>query len=290
MTDPRLALARFDGIARTRELRGEGCDPRALAAAVRRGEIRRVRIGWYASVNLPSSVTESLRVGGRAACVTAARIRGLWVLDEDPPLHVEVAAHDSRFRPPGDATRRAVTAELRPIRLHWGRWSHEPGTRAAQTVVEAIATMVTCCTDEAVICAIDSALHLRLTTQLELARVLSRRGRRLLARADARAESGVETIFRLRALAAGFRFRTQVALPGRLRVDFLLGDRLVVEVDGRAHHAGPTAFAADRDRDAWLAAMGYRTVHFSYEQVVHRWHEVESVLRLMLRRGEHLAA
>ena len=87
---------------------------------------------------------------------------------------------------------------------------------------------------------------------------------------------------------AGYRFRTQVVIPGG-RVDFLFGDRLVVEVDGSEFHSGHDAFVADRERDAWHTAIGYGVVRFTYGQVVHRWEEVESVLRLLHARGEHLA-
>jgi very-short-patch-repair endonuclease len=59
-------------------------------------------------------------------------------------------------------------------------------------------------------------------------------------------------------------------------------------VDGAEHHAGTDAFRRDRERDAWHAALGYRPMRFTYDQVVNRWAEVESVLRLLLQRGEHL--
>ena len=109
---------------------------------------------------------------------------------------------------------------------------------------------------------------------------------RILRLCDGSAESGVETIFRLRASESGFRFRTQVRLTGS-RVDFLFGDRLIVEVDGSEHHAGHDAFVSDRERDAWHAASGYYVVRLTYDQVVHRWHEVESLLRILHARGEH---
>jgi very-short-patch-repair endonuclease len=146
--------------------------------------------------------------------------------------------------------------------------------------------MVGCVSEMEAICSVDSALHLGLVTLEQVSRHLSQRGRKVLRHCLASAESGVESIFRVRAARAGFRFRTQAELAGG-RVDFVFGERLLVEVDGSAHHSGHEEFVRDRERDALHKALGYVVVRFSYEQVVHRWHEVESVLTLIVARGEH---
>jgi len=54
-------------------------------------------------------------------------------------------------------------------------------------------------------------------------------------------------------------------------VDFLWPDqRLVVEIDGFAFHGGRAAFEDDRDRDAKLAAVGYRVIRFTWRQLTRR--------------------
>ncbi len=45
---------------------------------------------------------------------------------------------------------------------------------------------------------------------------------------------------------------------------------LVVELDGRATHGTRRAFQADRDRDTSLAALGYRTLRFTWWDVTKR--------------------
>jgi uncharacterized protein DUF559 len=45
------------------------------------------------------------------------------------------------------------------------------------------------------------------------------------------------------------------------------GRRLVVELDGRAHHAVAAAFERDRRRDVDLEARGWRVVRFSWRQL-----------------------
>jgi hypothetical protein len=65
-------------------------------------------------------------------------------------------------------------------------------------------------------------------------------------------------------------------LHGR-EVDLLWREHgLVVELDGRAHHASRSAFEADRRRDADLQARGIRVLRFTWRQVTG---EPEWVLR-----------
>ncbi len=71
------------------------------------------------------------------------------------------------------------------------------------------------------------------------------------------------------------------------RVDFLLGDRLVLQIDGG------TQVGAQRDRDnahdAELLLLGYHVVRVGYAQVVHRWHEVQDTIARAVAQGLHLA-
>ncbi len=278
------AIAGMGGIARTRELRARGFSPSEIATAIRHGSIQRLRIGWYGSRSLPDHVVRAHRVGGRPACVTVAAAHGLWML-EAPVLHIEVAPSDSRFRSPSDASRAIRLRGHDDVIAHWV--SRTDSMRAGQPLDRALAQMVGCVSELAAVSTIDSALNHRITTLDRVASHLSERAQAILRLCDPTAESGVESIFRLRGQKAGFKFRCQVELPGG-RVDFVLGERLLVEVDGSEHHSGHAEFVRDRERDALHKALGYVVVRFTYEQVVHRWHEVESVLFLIVSRGEHL--
>jgi very-short-patch-repair endonuclease len=54
------------------------------------------------------------------------------------------------------------------------------------------------------------------------------------------------------------------------RVDFLWrAERLATETDGAATHLTPTAFEDDRHRDAHLSMLGFRTLRFTWRQVVY---------------------
>ena len=54
-------------------------------------------------------------------------------------------------------------------------------------------------------------------------------------------------------------------------VDFVWRDkRLIVEVDGYAHHRSPTQFETDRERDVTLALAGWQVARFTWTQVTNR--------------------
>ena len=55
--------------------------------------------------------------------------------------------------------------------------------------------------------------------------------------------------------------------------------RLVVEVDGEAHHVGSGAFRRDRERDAALMAAGYQVLRFSWDSIVN--HPERTIARLL---------
>ena len=79
----------------------------------------------------------------------------------------------------------------------------------------------------------------------------------------------------------GLRVRQQVQI-GVDRVDVLIGDRLVIELDGREFHDHD----ADRMRDARLSVRGYRVLRFSYWQVMNDWRAVEASVMASIARGD----
>jgi very-short-patch-repair endonuclease len=66
-------------------------------------------------------------------------------------------------------------------------------------------------------------------------------------------------------------------------VDFLFADqRVAVETDSWRWHRGRAAFERDRDRDAALAAAGYRTLRFTDRQIERAPHTVARALAAAL--------
>src|SRR3978361_608451 len=83
---------------------------------------------------------------------------------------------------------------------------------------------------------------------------------------------------------------TQDPSPGVGRVDFVVGERFVVEADSKAWHDGSVAFAEDRRRDLELHARGYIVLRLSYWQVINELDAAMAVIRSIVQRGEHLWA
>jgi very-short-patch-repair endonuclease len=96
--------------------------------------------------------------------------------------------------------------------------------------------------------------------------------------------SGVESAARLGFLDARLPFEVQVVVAEGLRVDFVIDGVVVVEVDGSEFHSGREAFVADRKRDAFLNALGYRVLHFTYAMILFDWPSVLSTVTMVLRR------
>ena len=63
-------------------------------------------------------------------------------------------------------------------------------------------------------------------------------------------------------------------------IDFAhLGLRIAIEVDGRAHHTGRSAFERDRERQNILMLQGWLVLRFTWEQITQRPHEVLAAVR-----------
>lgn len=201
-------------------------------------------------------------------------MHGVW-MRRDPRLHVAFDHGAHRSAPP-------------EVVAHWVSDALQDGL--VESPVRAFDHFVRCGDPLDIVIAADSLLNLHLMTLEQVESVLGRteRGRRMLGRVDGRAESGTETIVRTRLRTRGVLLRSQVAIIGIGRVDFLAGDRLVIEVDGQQWHDGPSQFERDRLRDTRLVARGYLVMRFSYRRVMNELAEVEREVLAVVRAREHL--
>ena len=277
MTTLHATLTSTGGVASTARLLRHGITARELAEAVRSGTIQRVRQGWYALPETPQDVTTAVRVGGSLACVSALRRAGIW-LPFDSRVHVAVPAHASRLRVEPSAV------------IHWCAPAHAEFVPVIP-LPEALGQAAVCLPAEFALVAIDSALNKKLVSRLHLERAfanLPAKARRLLDLADAKSDSGLETLARCRLRRWRIHVRTQVRIPGVGHVDVLVGERLVLELDGRGFHDDGDSFEEDRRRDLELHRLGYIVVRLSYKQVMQQWPQAEVVIREMVRRRDHM--
>ncbi|MGR0320912.1 endonuclease domain-containing protein [Agromyces sp. ZXT2-3] len=261
---------------------------RAVRAAVLDGTVVQVRERWFAVPDAPGDVVRAVRVGGSVTAASVARLEGLWVRP-DRLLHVRVPSTAGRLWSPdaSDTGRVPLDRSKHGVCVHYRTVNGRPSAR--DSVVLALAEMSACAPLLDAQIAVDSALSLGRLTTLELEALREMLGpsrRRLADQADAGCQSGTETIVRLLLRGRRVPHRTQVQIAGVGRVDVLVGDRLVVEIDGEGFHTGPE-FERDRRRDFELTMRGYLVFRLSYSMVMHEWDAVSEGLLALIARGEH---
>lgn len=263
----RVRLHRMQVMTR-RELEANGMRRRAIERALREGDLTRIREGVYVD-GTDAEVIAAVRCGGTVSCGAALRRAGVWVARRG--LHVRV---DPDTRVHGRATR-----------IHRVSGVASDGV---DTVLTALRIACDCMPRDEAVCAIDSVLNRGLASLSSLtAELQSSRAREALERADGRSESGIETLTRLRLRRRGIRLRTQVAIGGVGRVDLLIGDRLVIELDGDAWHSSAEQREADRRRDSALVAKGYLVLRAGYLRVMDDWPAFEAEVLAVVRRRDH---
>ncbi len=261
------------GIARSSQLRRRGATGAQLARAVARGRVDRVRNGVYAVSYLDPTVRAAAAHGGELCCASALRHHGVWTLEDPERLHVWVGPDARVHRHDGC---RCVT--------------HRDDGRAAfgvVSVVQALIQSARCLGSEAFFVSFESAWHMGLLTSADRALVrqgLPARFRYLVDIARPDAESGIESLLRLRLSRLGIPLECQVLIARVGRVDFVLAGRIVLEVDGRLNHDGPSLRHRDLVRDAEAAAAGYETLRFDYALIVYDWPRVERAILAALAR------
>ena len=265
------------GVAPVSALTRAGVEPRRIDAVVRTGPLRRVRRGWVALPEASELLVAAVTLGGALSCTSLLEHRRIWTAHDDR-LHVRVPPHAGHHRPVD-----------RAVRLHRTALIPSP-TAAFDDVATALAIASLCQSTLDAIVSLDSALYQELVTMAGLRQAfepLSAAHRGYLELVDPTSGSGLETKARMRIRSRRVRLRSQVFIEGVGRVDLVLGDRLVLELDGYRWHSTRTAFEEDRRRDLELARRGYRVLRLSWVQVTHDWPACESVILQLVRAGEH---
>lgn len=281
VTDVSAWLRTRDGIAHRDELLREGFSVRVLRDAVRAGRVGSIRRAWLSSPEAAPDLVTAARAGGRVSCVSLARRRGWWMPERvDARIHLHMT--------PGSGSARLAADEAT---LHWTvpLTTRGHGTLTA-AVEDALAHIATCLPFDAALVLWESATRLEglAPEYLRAVRWRSVRARELAEAVTGLSDSGLETLAVLPLRRAGLAVRQQVKIAGRF-VDLLVGERLVVQLDGHAFHSTSADRSRDIAHDAELRLRGYTVLRFSYAQVVHDWRGVESVIRRAVAAGLHVA-
>ncbi|MFF2632147.1 endonuclease domain-containing protein [Microbacterium sp. NPDC058021] len=274
-SDLREWLTRRGGVAHSAEARAQGYSARAMADAVSAG-VRRVRRSWLVLPQVEDAVVRAVAAGGRVTCLTQARRLGLWV-PEHAGIHVAVAPTASRL---GEG-----------VQPHWGS-APVPVSRYAVVdgIVNTLQHVARCVTESDALTVWESAVRARLIDPATLTAVQWRgtRAAAVSALVSRLSDSGLETLFLAGLRAFGLPIRQQVRIDGHL-VDFLIGERLVIQLDGWEFHSTPAARRRDLRDDARLVLRGYTVLRFDWMQVLRQWSFVEETVLLAVAQRRHLA-
>lgn len=263
-----------------RQLRAGGLSRSEIRRCVDAGSLLHLRRGVYSSPDACACVVAAAERGGAIACVTAARHLGLWVLGEDD-LHVWLN-DDGHLRPLQD-----VDVACTP---HWD--TGRPTAFTPPPVPRTLKQILACRGVEEFFVALESARRLGLIHPdglRWLCAATNSIGREAVRLSRDDADSGLESLLRWRLRSHNLPVRTQVRIAGVGVVDILIGDRLIVEADGRENHEGASLRHKDLVRDASAAAWGYTTLRFDYALIVHDWDLVEAAILAAVREGRHMS-
>ncbi|HWL61018.1 MAG TPA: DNA helicase [Microbacteriaceae bacterium] len=195
-------------------------------AGFRRGELDRAGIQsvgrqWLALDTAPPRLVEAATRRSRLACVSAADHHGLSLLRRPTIPHF--------WAPPG-----ARLPSGPPARMHRGRALLAPRPdQLVESLPDLLEHVAGCLPHVEALIVWESAIRQRLVTAGALRQLAWRSpmARTLAAEASSRSDSLLETIVTDSLRHLEMPFRQQVAILGH-RVDILVGDRLVVQLEG----------------------------------------------------------
>lgn len=265
-----------NGIAHSHDVRAAGFTAHAIRVATETGAITRIRRLWLATAAAPRPFRRAATVGGRLACVSAARHHGLWTVD-DERLHLAVAHNASRIDP-GDAL------------VHWNAGPIAPHRyELVEPIVDALVHVADCRPLDHALATWESAVRTGAVSLAYLERLTlrSRSARRILAVCGELSDSGIESIFVIRLARIGIAVRQQASVEGH-RIDGLIGERLVCQIDGYEFHKSAAQRRRDIAHDRRLMLLGYTVLRFDYAQIMFEWETVEAQIRAAMGAGAHV--
>lgn len=262
------------GAARATAARRAGFSAALIAQVVATGALIRVRRVWIVLPDADPLILRAARTGVVVSCVTQARRLELWTRHAPDRVHVGAPPHAGRIDGTGLRVHRA-----RPIILRKPDALVDP-------IENVLGLVASCLPFEEALTVWNSALNSRLV-ELHALQKYAWHGtaRQVLAAATPFSDSGLETIVPERLRFLGVRILRQVWIAGH-RVDFLIGERLVLQIDG-GHHVGAQR-TSDIRHDAQLLLLGYHVIRIGYAQVIDDWPAVQDTIMRAVAQGLHL--
>lgn len=264
------------GVVRSARVRDHGFSRRTVEQAVAEDRLRRPRRGWLAVPSTPRILWDAASRGVIITCRTAAQHYGLWLHDAKGEPHVAVPVTRT-----GNVGVQAKT--------HWGAplVPRDPDA-LIDSIENTLGYIAECEPFEQALATWDSAFNKGLVEISAMKRLnLRPAARRVLDEATPFSDAGLETYLRPRLRWLRLPLRIQTWVHGH-RVDALIGERPVLQIDG-AHHVGVQR-SQDIKHDAERMLFGYHVIRVSYPQVMFAWAEVQELIMRAVAQGLHRAA
>ncbi|WP_298867600.1 type IV toxin-antitoxin system AbiEi family antitoxin domain-containing protein [uncultured Microbacterium sp.] len=280
-TDIAEWMRQHHGIAHTRDLREAGFSRHTVGKAADAGMLQRVHRTWLVAPYCSPARRAAAELSGRATCVSAAELQGLWTPDS-ADIHL--------WLPPTTTTERG--REHPGLLLHWAR-PPVPVARfdTEEPVLNVLFHVARCLEPKLAATVWESALRKSMVTLSQLRRTQWRSpaAQTVLRQVGAQSDSGIETIFLRIARSCGVRVQQQVLIDGH-PVDALIGERLVVQIDGFEFHGEAKDRRKDLRQDARLVLLGYTVLRFDYQQIMFDMRHVQETILNAIAQGLHLFA
>lgn len=264
------------GWAHRADAADEGWTRHRVARAVALESVRVTARVWLHLPAIPAEIELAMRLGARVTCVSALERLGLWVPRAATGRHLAVHPHSGR-----SASGVTLHRHVGPVAV--------PPRVLIDPLENVLARVASCLPRDDALAVWESAINRGVTTSAHLRRVAwtSVVARELAATASAASDSGLETLAVHRLARRGIVALQQVWILGH-RVDLLIGRRLVIQLDGFAHHR-----AAERRRDLGhdrrLRLAGYTVLRYDWLEVHEEWARVIVEIERAIAQGLHLA-
>ncbi|MEY2848160.1 MAG: hypothetical protein RI885_825, partial [Actinomycetota bacterium] len=229
--------------------------------------------------------------GGRLTSFSALAAYGVAV-PESVDLHVHIRANGARLLEPDDRfsrlDRQAATCHVHHHRLV----DDGSSTPARVSLIDAILHASKHARSWDVVAAIDSARHRGVLDTIDVERLrqsLPAATRWLVDVSTDQVGEYIESVARIKLLLAGVPSIPQVNVLDERWIDLVVGDRIAIECDGKGKYERGATVHADRQRDAFLEAVGYHVIRLSYAMIIHDWDATLSMILAVIERRDHLS-
>ncbi|MFK4790378.1 endonuclease domain-containing protein [Microbacterium sp. ZW T5_56] len=268
----RTWLEEHHPIGHRRRLREAGFDDRAIRRQLVDG-IDTIGRNWVALADVDPAFRAAAQVNGQVACVSAARLRGWWVPPSLSEIHVHVAPSSGNA---ADGLRIHRSRSLLPTRVG----------DVIESVEDTLQHVPRCLDEQAAYAVWESASRRENLSPDALRRIPWNWtvAHQLAATVTGLPDSGLESLLLHGLRPLGRELRPQAYVAGH-RVDLLIDEWLIIQVDGYAFHSSSADRGRDVAHDAELLLRGYGVLRFTYAQVVHDWPNVQRTIRRALLTG-----